>query len=208
VPSHYNFTTPLDAALMRGGAGGTAAVFLIGVVVLLVAAAQARRASAPVRLGVLAGGAVLLIGCLVGLVMIFNNSGVYQGHIGLPSRASGYLGPAAATVGPEYLLLRPQTAGGDLVLPHAVGVHGLVLLAVPAVLAAGTALDRRRQLAVVGTASASVGVALAILLVHALRQLPLAGLGPAALTALAACAAALAACYAVIARAGVSGRRA
>jgi len=23
VPSHYNFTTPLDAALMRGGAGGT-----------------------------------------------------------------------------------------------------------------------------------------------------------------------------------------
>src|SRR5262245_31090064 len=24
VPSHYNFTTPLDAALMRGGAAGTA----------------------------------------------------------------------------------------------------------------------------------------------------------------------------------------
>ena len=208
VPSHYNFTTPLDAALMRGGAGGTAAVFLIGVVVLLVAAARARHASAPVRLGVLAGGAVLLIGCLVGLVMIFNNGGVYQGHIGFPSRAGGYLGPDAATVGPEYLLLRPQTAGGDLVLPHAVGVHGLVLLAVPAVLAARTALDRRRQLAVVGTASASVGVALAILLVHALRQLPLAALGPPALTALAACAAALAASYTVIARALVSGRSA
>ena len=110
--------------------------------------------------------------------MIFNNSGVYQSHIGFPSRAGGYLGPDAATVGPEYLLLRPETAGGDLVLPHAVGVHGLVLLAVPAVLAARTALDRRRQLAVVGTASASVGVALAILLVHALRQLPLATLGP------------------------------
>ena len=127
---------------------------------------------------------------------------------GLPSRAGGYLGPAAATVGPEYLLLRPQTAGGDLVLPHAVGVHGLVLLAVPAVLAARTALDRRRQLAVVGTASASVGVALVILLVHALRQLPLGTLGPPALTALAACAAALAASYTVIARALVSVRSA
>jgi hypothetical protein len=48
----------------------------------------------------------------------------------------------------------------------------LVLLAVPAVLAARIALDQRRQLAV-GTAFASVGVTLAILLVHALRQLSL-----------------------------------
>jgi hypothetical protein len=39
VPSHYNFTTPLDAALMRGGAAGTAGVFLVATLVLLVAAA-------------------------------------------------------------------------------------------------------------------------------------------------------------------------
>ena len=30
VPSHYNFSTPFDAALMRGGAAGTAGVFLVG----------------------------------------------------------------------------------------------------------------------------------------------------------------------------------
>lgn len=36
VPSHYNVTTPLDTALMRGGAAGTAAVFVVGMIVVLV----------------------------------------------------------------------------------------------------------------------------------------------------------------------------
>jgi hypothetical protein len=147
VPSHYNFTTPFDAALMRGGAAGTAGIFLVGVVVLLVAAARARGVAPPVRLGVLAGGGVLLVGCLVGLLMVVNNSGVYQGTVaaGFVERRTGYLGPDPTTVGPEYLLLRPATAGGDLVLPHAVGVHGLVLLAVPAVLLARTGLSDRSK---------------------------------------------------------------
>lgn len=38
VPSYYNFATPFDAALMRGGAAGTAFLFLGGVVVMLAAA--------------------------------------------------------------------------------------------------------------------------------------------------------------------------
>lgn len=83
MPSHYNFSTPLDAALMGGSAAaGTAAVFIAGVGVLLVAAARARHASTSLRLGVLSGAGVLLTGCLVGLVMISSNSGVYQGRIG------------------------------------------------------------------------------------------------------------------------------
>jgi hypothetical protein len=32
VPSHDNFSTPLDAALMRGAAAGTAGIFLVGTV--------------------------------------------------------------------------------------------------------------------------------------------------------------------------------
>ncbi|MDQ2882058.1 MAG: hypothetical protein M3Y48_12760 [Actinomycetota bacterium] len=116
VPSHYNFSTPLDAALMRGGAGGTAGIFLIGVLVLLIAALRSRDA-ASVRLGVGAGFA---------------------------RQTSAYLGPDAATVGPQYALLRPATRGGDLVLPHIIGIHGLVLLAVPAVLLTRTAMPRIR----------------------------------------------------------------
>ena len=190
VPSHY--TTPLDAALMRGGAAGTAGVFLIGVVVLLVAVLRSGHTPASVRLGVLGGVVVLLVGCAIGLVMVFNNSGVYQGSIGagFSRQTTGYLGPDAATVGREYLLLRPATHGGDLVLPHAIGIHGLVLLAVPAVLLAGTAAARQVQ--IIGVAVAGVAVAMGLLLVHALRQLPLDQLHPVALVVLAGCAVALA----------------
>jgi hypothetical protein len=207
VPSHYNFTTPFDAALMRSGAAGTAGVFLVGVVVLLVAAARSRGTPAPVRLGVLSGGAVLLVGCLVGLVMVFNNSGVYQGSVGagFGERATGYLGPDAATIGPEYLLLRPATDGGDLVLLHAIGVHGLLLLAVPAVLLART--TARRQLAVVALAAGSVTVAMAVLVAHALRQQPLGALGTVALTALALCALTLATTYMITVRAAIDRRK-
>jgi hypothetical protein len=197
VPSHYNFTTPLDAALMRGGAAGTAAVFLVGVAVLLVAAARAHRAPASVRTGALAGGAVLLVGCLVGLVMIFNNSGVYQGSIGagFTARRSGYLGPSAATVGPDYGLIRPSTAGGDLLLPHAIGVHGLVLLAVPAVLLARTGVAERVRRRIVGLAGASILTAQLVLLGHALRELPLRELPPFAVGVLALCALGTVAAY-------------
>lgn len=203
VPSHYNFSTPLDAALMRGGAGGTAGVFLIGVIVLLIAALRTRDVTASVRLGVIAGIVVLLVACAIGFVMISNNSGVYQGGIGggFARQTAAYLGPDAATVGPEYGLLRPGTRGGDLVAPHVIGIHGLVLLAVPAVLLARSAMSRVRQLQVVALAVSSVVIGSTLLLVQALRQLPLDQLHPVALATLVLCVVALLAAYAVIAAA-------
>jgi hypothetical protein len=201
VPSHYNFTTPLDAALMRGGAAGTAGIFVIAVLILLAASLRARIPS-DVRLGIVAGVLVLLLGCALGLVMIFNNSGVFQGTIGagFGERTSGYLGPDAATIGQEYVLVRPATRGGDLVLLHALGVHGLTLLAVPAVLLAHTSTPARQRWWITGTAVAAVGAAIAILLVHALRTLPLGQLGPVALGALGLCAGALLAAYVAVGR--------
>jgi hypothetical protein len=201
VPSHYNFSTPLDAALMRGGAAGTAGVFIIGVIVLLAAALRSETSPPSVQLGIRAGIVVLLIGCAIGFVYVSNNSGVYQGTFGagFGDRTSAYLGPSPETVGPQYLLLRPSTAGGDLVLLHAIGIHGLLLLAAPAVLLAQTAMPPRRQLAVIGAAVASVAVAMAILLVQALTQRPLDQLHPLALVALAACSCALLWAYASVA---------
>lgn len=202
VPSHYDFATPFDAALMRGAAAGTAGIFLLGTVVLLVAVVRSPLA-ASVRLGAVAGAAVLLVGCAVGFVMISNNSGVFQGAFGsgFGNRTAAYLGPDAATIGPEYLLIRPATDGGDLVLPHAIGVHGLVLLAVPAVLLGRTAMPARRQVRVIGAAAGAVGAALVILLVQAGRQLPLEQLGAAALATLVLCCAVLAGAYATVGRA-------
>jgi hypothetical protein len=208
VPSHYNFATPFDAVLMRGFAAGTAGVFLIATVVLLVAALRARL-SPDVRIGIVGGVAVLLLGCAIGFGMISNNSGVYQGSFGsgFGNRGSAYLGPAPATIGQDYLLIRPETQGGDLVLPHAIGVHGLVLLAVPAVLLAGTVLDARRRLVVVASLVGAVVVAEAVLVVHALRELPLDQLSPLALVALAICAGVLLAGYAITAAALLAARR-
>jgi len=188
VPSHYNFTTPLDTALMRGGAAGTAAVFVVGMVVLLVVALRSRAVAPSLRLGVVGGVVVVLVGAATGMVMISTNSGVYRGGIGRAFGATGaYFGPDAATVGPDYAGFRPATAGGDLVLPHAVGVHGLLLLAVPAVLLAGTALTGRAQLRLVATMCAAVGLGLAILLVHAFRMLPLDALSTVTLAVLGLC---------------------
>lgn len=207
VPSHYNFTTPVDTALMRGGAAGTAAVFVVGMVVLLVTTLRSRGAPPVLRLGVAAGVVVVLTGCAVGMIMIVNNSGVFRGELGSSfGRTGAYLGPDAATVGPDFAGFRPATAGGDLVLPHAIGVHGLLLLAVPALLLTATAVHAR--LALVATMAAAVGVALAILLVHAFRMLPLDALGPVALAVLGACAAAYLAAAAVAGGAALASLRA
>jgi hypothetical protein len=207
VPSHYNFTTPLDAALVRGGAAGTAAVFVVGMIVLLGVALRSRDAAPALWLGVVGGVVVVLVGAATGMVMISTNSGVYRGGIGSGFGASGaYFGPDAAIVGPDYAGFRPATAGGDLVLPHAVGVHGLLLLAVPAVLLAGTALAARARLALVATMCAAVGLGLTVLLVHAFRMLPLDALGPIGLVVLTGCAVAYLGAVAAAVRAVVRGR--
>ncbi|MDD7937932.1 hypothetical protein PHK61_05810 [Actinomycetospora lutea] len=57
VPSHDNVTTPLDTVLMRGGAAGTAAVFVVGMVVLLVATLRSGSTPPALRLGVAGGSA-------------------------------------------------------------------------------------------------------------------------------------------------------
>jgi hypothetical protein len=197
VPSHYNFSTTFDAALMRGGAAGTAGVFLVGVVVLLVAGLRTGGLQRSVRLGIVAGVIVLFVGCAVGFIMVSNNSGVFQGSIGggFANRTAAYLGPDAATVGPDYLVLRPDTRGGDLLLPHAIGVHGLILLAVPAILLARTGMAAARQLRVIAALAGAVGLAMLLLLVHAFRQLPLDRLDPVELALLALCGVVAAAGY-------------
>jgi hypothetical protein len=173
VPSHYNFTTTFDAVLMRGGGGGLAFVLLAGVVVLL---AGTRHSDAPpsVLLGIRAGAAVLLVGCAVGFVMISNMSGVFRGGLGTAfgRPQQGYLGPSAATVGHQYLLLRPHTDGGDLVLLHAVGVHGLVLLTLPALLLTRSGLPERTRWRLVALMSGAVGLGLLGLAVQAFGQRP------------------------------------
>ena len=179
VPSHYNFTTTFDAVLMRGGAAGLAVVLLAGLVVLLVGV---RRSDAPpaVRLGLTAGTLLLLVGCVIGFAMISNMSGVFQGSFGggFSRPQVGYAGPPASDVGHEVFAFRPHTAGGDLVLLHAIGVHGLVLLGMPAMLLADLSMSERERLLRVRLLVGSVVVGLVVLAAHALRQQPWDSLAP------------------------------
>ena len=185
VPSHYNFTTTFDAVLMRGGAGGLAFVLLAGLVVLL---SGVRRSGAPpsVRLGVVAGTVLLMVGCAVGFVMISNMSGVFQGGFATAFTRPqvGYLGPGPGTVGREYLLLRPHTAGGDLVLLHAIGVHGLVLLTLPALALTRSRRPERERLRLVVALTVLVAVGFAGLALQAFGQRPWDRLPPVAVGAL------------------------
>jgi hypothetical protein len=173
VPSHYNFTTPFDATLMRIGAGGLAFVLLAGLVVLLTGV-PGSAAPPSVRLGIVTGVAVLLVGCVIGFVMISNMSGVFQGSFAsaFTKPQHGYMGPSASTVGPEYVLLRPHTAGGDLVLLHVIGVHGMPLLTLPALLLARAPLPESHRLRLVAAMATAVLVALAGLAVQAFAQRP------------------------------------
>ena len=123
---------------------------------------------------------LLLVGCVIGFAMISNMSGVFQGSFGggFTRAQVGYAGPPASDVGREVLSFRPHTAGGDLVLLHAIGVHGLVLLGLPALLLAGAALPESGRLLRIRLLTGSVTVGLLVLAQHALRQQPWDTLAP------------------------------
>lgn len=202
VPSHYNFTTAFDATLMRGGAGGLAFLFLVGMVVMLTASFRPTDAPRSLLVGIRLGVVVLLIGCVIGFVMISNMSGVFTGSFGtgFTGPQTGYVGPAPSVVGKEYLLLHPDTQGGDLVLLHAIGIHGLLLLTVPAYLLSRSRLPERSRLRVVAAMGAAVLIAMAVIAVQSFRSLPLDEVGPVNLGVLAVATGVLLAAYAVTAR--------
>jgi hypothetical protein len=203
VPSHYNFTTPFDAALMRGGAAGFAGLFLVGLVLLLIAAVRTPGLSPSLRLGILGGAGVVLAGSLIGFVMISNMSGVFQGRFGsaFTRPQVGYVGPSPSVVGPEHLLLRLHTAGGDLVLLHAIGVHGLPLLSLPALLLSRTRLGERRRLRLVAAATVGVVLSVLVLATQSFRARPLGDMGSLQLGLLALVAIVLLGAYASMLRA-------
>ena len=163
VPFHYYVPTPFDAAIF-GFAGVDAAVFLASVLVLLRASLRRQALAPSLLLAVRLGTVVLFIGTLTGVLMILNWSGVWQG--GPPSMFR----PGFDT---DEANFSEVVVGGNLVVIHAVGVHGLSLMLLPAWL---LTLSRLRESGRVRL-TAAIGVAtlagLAVLAVAALRLTPL-----------------------------------
>jgi hypothetical protein len=174
--SHYNETTPLNAALWQTMGASIMVLFaahaVIGIVALTRPVAD-RVAGYAVGLGL----GLTLLGMLVAVPMA------------LPSQAPGVEGIAGAHSvgvadgGPGLPLVGWSTTGGDLRIGHFVGLHALQALPIMAILLRrflGTRLDERTQVRLLVVAGGAYGVLTMLLTWQALRGQPL--LRPDALT--------------------------
>jgi hypothetical protein len=156
VASHFNYDTDLDTAVfsMMG--------IFIGVVALgitIVAARSLGRVAGPPSTGlaVRAGMIFLLLGQVLGVLIVANG------------------------VGPDSTIANASIVGaaGELKVPHALGLHGLQVLAVLALILERTQISARA--AVIAVASAATGY---MLVLAAATLQTYSGLGPLAFTPL------------------------
>lgn len=174
--SHFNGTTPLNAALFS--AMGVSimvlfvAHFVIGIVML-----QRRIADRVAARAVGWGLGLSLLGMLAAVPMV------------LPMQEPGIEGISGAHSvgvldgGPGLPLVGWSTTGGDLRIGHFVGLHALQALPILAILLSrffGTRLDERTRARLLVVAGAAYGVLTVLLTWQALRGQPL--LRPDALT--------------------------
>ncbi|RZU74471.1 hypothetical protein EV384_2939 [Micromonospora kangleipakensis] len=167
--SHYNETTPLNAALWQAMGASILVLFIahfvIGIVVLRQPIAD-RAAAYAVGLGL----GLSLLGMLTAVPMV------------LPSQAPGIEGITGAHSvgvpdgGPGLPLVGWSTTGGDLRIGHFVGLHALQALPILAILLSrflGARLDERTRVRLLVVAGGAYGVLTMLLTWQALRGQPL-----------------------------------
>jgi hypothetical protein len=143
VPSHFNAATPLDMALFS----------VMGIAISVVWAAFAylawrafrhRFADPALGWGIRLGLVALVLGSGLGFIMPRPTAAQLESlSAGRPTPAIGAHAVGVPDGGPGLPLTRWSTEGGDLRIPHFVGMHGLQL--VPLM---GWAFSRRRRAAV------------------------------------------------------------
>ncbi|MFJ2768119.1 hypothetical protein [Streptomyces sp. NPDC087300] len=172
--SHFNHQTPLDGALFNTMAVTVVILWLgtLAIAILLPRARVPDRASAwTMRCGIV----LALAGAAVGFLMTQPAPGQRRGE----SPIVGAHSVGVPDGGPSMPLTGWSTTGGDLRIPHFVGMHALQLL--PLLLMALLALapryarlaDPRVRLRLVLLASAAYAAVFALVLWQALRGQPL-----------------------------------
>jgi hypothetical protein len=167
--SHYNETTPLNAALWQAMGASIMVLFtahvIIGIVVLRQPIAE-RAAACAIALGL----GLSLLGMLVAVPML------------LPGQAPGIEGITGAHSvgvpdgGPGLPLVGWSITGGDLRIGHFVGLHALQALPILAILLSrflGARLDERTRVRLLVVAGGAYGVFTMLLTWQALRGQPL-----------------------------------
>jgi hypothetical protein len=134
--SHFNKSTPFDAALWSVMGSSIAVVWVATLVIAVVLFAN--PGPDPARnLAIRAGTVISLIGMLLGFLMTIPSTAQIQSKDGIVGAHT----VGSADGGPGLPLLGWSTVGGDLRIPHFVGMHALQLL--PLLLIALEALSRR-----------------------------------------------------------------
>lgn len=121
--SHYNVTTPFDAALWVTMAVSIT-VLWFGTLYLAAALFRIRGLDPARALAVRAGAVLALIGMALGFIMTTAPAQQPQADLGIVGSHTA----AALNGGPGLPLLGWSTVAGDLRIPHFVGMHALQAL--------------------------------------------------------------------------------
>lgn len=167
--SHFNVATPLNEALWGVMGASIAALWIAGLVVAVVLAANPMPDAArtlAVRAGVVLG--------LLGMAVAFLMTGPTQAQLDDFQGIAGAHAVGVADGGAGLPLLGWSTEGGDLRVPHFVGMHALQLLPLGllGLEAAGRRIrvlgNARVRLELVAIATVALGALLAVLTLQAL----------------------------------------
>jgi hypothetical protein len=131
-PSHFNRSTPLDSALWDAMAVSIAALW-IGSLVLTVQVLRAPIADVASRWAIRLGALISLVGLGLGALMTTPPRATPT-SIGQFERMVGAHSVGVPDGGPGMLLTGWSTTGGDLRIPHFVGMHALQALPLLAIL--------------------------------------------------------------------------
>lgn len=197
--SHFNVSTALNAALWST-MGIAIAVLWLATLVIAAFAARRRFGDRPFTLAIRFGLLVALIGMGLGFLMTVPTADQLQAVESGATALAGAHSVGVADGGPGLPVTAWSTTGGDLRVPHFVGMHALQalpllgwLLALPRL-----GLDERTRSRLVTTGAAAYLGLVGLLLWQALRGQPLIAPDGWTLTAATALVVALAAAVVVI----------
>jgi hypothetical protein len=127
-PSHFNVSTPLDGTLWAVMAFSIVVLWL-GTFVLTAQVFRAGVADPAVRAGIRVGTVIALVGLALGFLMTSPNAAqLADMQAGIVPTAIGAHTVGLPDGGPGMPVTGWSTAGGDLRIPHFVGMHALQLL--------------------------------------------------------------------------------
>jgi hypothetical protein len=166
-PFHYNESSLTNSLLLYSGAVGSV-VFFVSLLVLLFSLWRRQTLSPSLLLSLRAGTLLTVFGALMGYFMTMNSSGVWLGTERW--QANGVFDLYTKI---DELLAVQERVGGNLVVLHALGVHGFSLFPLAAWLLTFSSLAEKQRVRLITYLVVALTVVLVLLTVQAFSIKPL-----------------------------------